>query len=81
MVHKILTSRCLDTLDRIYLVDLHHSKALWNILIHGETVVIFDATFCEINGHCQGKTALSGCGIMAKCRPSSEQIPATPSIK
>jgi hypothetical protein len=45
---------------------------------HGE-VSIDCRQSVGIHGHCHVKTHLSGCGIMAKCRPSAEHRAAIPS--
>ena len=54
----------------------HHSLAFWNIFNQGEA-----GRFCQPSGnqgHCQGRDTLSGCGIIARCRPSREQRAAVP---
>ena len=55
----------------------HHSRAFWNILSQGEAARdLFRSS--GIQPHCQVSTERSGCGIMARWRPSGEQRPAMP---
>ena len=58
--------------------SMHQSKAFWNILNQGDTSKSLLIPW-GIQGHCHGRKHLSGWGMMARCRPSSEQRAATPS--
>ena len=59
------------------LTATHQSNAFLNIHSHGETVTV-DFHEDGIHGHCHSWTQRSGCGIMARCRPSAEHSPAIP---
>jgi len=55
----------------------HQSYAFLNIHSQGDTVT-FDFQDGGTHGHCHICTQRSGCGIMARCRPSAEHRPAMP---
>jgi len=52
------------------------AAAFWNRRSHGAVALAFHAS--GVHGHCHGKKQRSGCGIMARCRPSGEQSAAMP---
>lgn len=55
----------------------HHVYALSKMRCHGEIVY---SQLEGFQGHCHICEHRSGCGIIAKCRPFAEQIPAMPSV-
>jgi len=59
------------------LTPTHQSNAFLNIHSHGDTVTV-DFHKGGVHGHCHIWTQRSGCGIMARCRPSAEHRPAMP---
>ena len=55
----------------------HHSRAFWNIRSHGDT----GSSRRHLGGiqfHCHFRKVRSGCGIIARWRPSGEHRPAMP---
>lgn len=61
--------------------DINYSeqkiRAFWNICSHG--LAWWLSQLSGFQGHCQVLNTRSGCGINARCLPSSEQRPAIPS--
>jgi len=55
----------------------HQLKAFSKMRNHGDTVYLL-CQLAGIHGHCHSCVQRSGWGIMARWRPSSEHIPATP---
>jgi hypothetical protein len=69
------TSRNCSTSYEVLLT--HQLKAFSKKRNHGDTVYLL-CQLAGIHGHCHSCVQRSGCGIMARWRPSSEHIPATP---
>lgn len=59
------------------LFAMHQSNAFWNILSHGEVWTV-SFQIWGIHGHCHIWKQRSGCGIMARWRPSGEHRAAAP---
>mmetsp|Transcript_10353 Transcript_10353/g.17364 ORF Transcript_10353/g.17364 Transcript_10353/m.17364 type:complete len:118 (+) Transcript_10353:180-533(+) len=59
-----------------HIVPLQKALAFWKRRSQGAVLVLHQSG--GIHGHCHGRKARSGCGIMARWRPSSEQSAAMP---
>ena len=74
--HTFLAERVRGLSFLVYFLQFSiHLRALTKASIHGVTSSL--RCLAGYHAFCQGKMARSGCGIMARWRPSAEQMPAT----